>query len=308
MSGFFRREVTAPSPSSAERRLRELYGDVDLGGVGRYRERTLGDDRFALSEVVLDGEFEVAAEVAAPTIGISSPGYRWRSGDEDGLLDRAPAMFQPQRPMASRLSGPVVVTTVTFDPAHLADLADATFATPTPLHFDGARPVSAAAGRAWAGIVRGLLTADALDDDLVRATTYRLLAASAFELFRLAGDHEARSVSAAAGLAAYRRAARFIDESMSLPISEADVARASGIALQELRLVFRANHALGWTPLEYLRRARLSAAHLDLVDGDPTLGDRVASIAARWGFRDASRFARLHREVYGVNPRWVLDR
>ena len=46
----------------------------------------------------------------------------------------------------------------------------------------------------------------------------------------------------------------------------------------------RANHPLGLTPAQYLRRTRMDAAHRDLQDGDPARGDTVKGIAARWGF------------------------
>jgi transcriptional regulator GlxA family with amidase domain len=58
----------------------------------------------------------------------------------------------------------------------------------------------------------------------------------------------------------------------------------------------------------YLRRARLAGAHADLLAADPTTGDTVAAIAARWGFAQPGRFARHYRSVYGVLPSTTLGR
>lgn len=60
------------------------------------------------------------------------------------------------------------------------------------------------------------------------------------------------------------------------------------------------------TPLEYLRRVRLERADRDLQTGDPTRGDRVEAIAARWGFAHPGRFSVLYREHYGRSPSATL--
>jgi len=78
--------------------------------------------------------------------------------------------------------------------------------------------------------------------------------------------------------------------------------------VQSLEEIFRGHSPSNLTVRGHLERTRLSAAHSDLVIGDPTRGDTVRDIAHRWGFANPSRFARLYREQYGVNPKWVLDR
>jgi len=44
-------------------------------------------------------------------------------------------------------------------------------------------------------------------------------------------------------------------------------------------------------PMAYLRVVRLDRAHHDLLATDPSHGDTVTAIAARWGFYSNSRFA-----------------
>jgi len=41
------------------------------------------------------------------------------------------------------------------------------------------------------------------------------------------------------------------------------------------------------TPMGYLRRIRLDHAHRELLTADPSRGDTVSAIAARWGFAHA---------------------
>lgn len=308
MSGFFRSSLQATSTATAEQRLRELYGDIRLGGIGGYAERAVGDAAFTIAEVQLDGDFEVHAEVDTVTFAYSSPGYRWLVGRDEGDLSAEPAVFQPGEPMSSRIAGPTVVTTVTFPRAELADLASALYGSPTDAWFEGQRPVSRASAGVWMRLVPLVQQSGLLDNDLTRATTYHSLAVTALESFRLAGDRPARALSAAEGQRAYARACRFIDDHLSLPVSIADIAAAAGVSEARLAEVFRGHSPVGWDPAEQLRRGRLAAAHRDLADGDPSRGDSVGGIAARWGFPHQGRFAQLYRSVYQVNPKYVLDR
>lgn len=308
MDGFFRSTMRAASASDAEKRLRELYGDVALGGLGAYRETSAGDARFALSQVLLDGSFEVDADTRVVTIAFSTPGYRWRSGDEDGDLSTAPALFQPGRRMSSRLTGRVGVTTATFDVGALTAHAEATYGERVRLDFDGARAATPDLGRAWTETVQTVLSARLLENDLTRAHAYRALAMMALEAFRLRADRESSSLTARGALTAYRRATTFIDDHLGLPISEADIAAAAGVSVADLRVAFAAQSTAGWTPVRHLRQARLAAVHLDLLDGSTTRGDRVTDIAARWGFTSSEKFNRWYREAFGTTPGSTLAR
>lgn len=308
MDGFFRSTVRASTREAAEGRLRDLYGDIRLGGVGGYAERAVGDADFTIAEVRLDGDFEVHAEVDTITFAFSTPGYTWRVGRDEADLSSAPAVFQPSEPMSSRIAGPTTVTTVNFSPTAMNAFASALYGSPTRVWFDGQQPASDRLGELWTRLVPLVRDGALLDNELTRAVAYHSLAATALESFRLAGDRRERALTVAAGRRAYARACRFIDDHLSLAITPADIARAAGVPQAQLDALFVAHSPLGWRPAEQLRRGRLAAAHQDLVDGDPTLGDTVSTIAARWGFGNPGRFAQLYRSVYGANPKSVLDR
>lgn len=82
-------------------------------------------------------------------------------------------------------------------------------------------------------------------------------------------------------------------------LSPATIAAAHFISTRYLHKLFRREeHSVS----ETIRRARLERCRRDL--GDPALaGQTIASIAMRWGMRDAAHFSRLFRDAYGCSPR-----
>ncbi|ANZ40367.1 hypothetical protein BBK82_34440 [Lentzea guizhouensis] len=67
-----------------------------------------------------------------------------------------------------------------------------------------------------------------------------------------------------------------------------------------MQLAFRRH--LDLTPMAYLRQVRLGRAHEDLLAG----GGPVTSVAHRWGYAHAGRFAVDYRRAYGVPPSETL--
>ncbi|MGX5681014.1 helix-turn-helix domain-containing protein [Schumannella luteola] len=305
MDRFFRSSVEAPTATQAEHRLRQRYGDVELGGLGAYRERSAGDSRFVVSKVVLDGDFTIDADVRVVSVAFSTPGYRWRSGDEEGDLSTAPALFEPGKQMSSRFSGRTGVTTVTFQVASLAAFALGYYGHERPISFEGARPASASHGRVWAESVRTVIESNVLENDLTRVTAYEALAVVAMEAFRLGGERRERVLTPRGGLTAYRAATDFVADNVGIPVGESDIAVAAGVSVADLRIVYAAHSVAGWTPAQHLRASRLAAVHVDLLLGDPA-HETVSAIGGRWGFTNPGKFAEAYRAVYGVSPRTVL--
>lgn len=100
--------------------------------------------------------------------------------------------------------------------------------------------------------------------------------------------------------AAVRRAVAFIDANISLPINLTDIAHSAGTSPRAIRAAFHQH--LETTPIAYLRRTRLEAAHRELASADPETSDAVRDIALRWGFSRADRFATAYRRAYGTTP------
>lgn len=91
----------------------------------------------------------------------------------------------------------------------------------------------------------------------------------------------------------------YIDDHIGNPdLSPGDIAAATFISTRHLHGIFREQ---GVTVSAWIRSRRLEHCRRDL--GDPLLASKpISSVAARWGFVDASHFSRLFRSTYGVAP------
>ncbi len=82
------------------------------------------------------------------------------------------------------------------------------------------------------------------------------------------------------------------------------LAKVAGCSVRALQVAFRRGRDA--TPSTALQRIRIERAHEDLrgCDGAETVG----LIAARYGFSNQGRFARIHRARYGMSPLQTLRR
>jgi transcriptional regulator GlxA family with amidase domain len=113
--------------------------------------------------------------------------------------------------------------------------------------------------------------------------------------------HDAQS----AVIAALRRAIDYCHRHLDAPPAVCEIAEAAGLSVRRLQEVFRTH--LGTTPLSYSRRARLGAAHDDLVAiASGTATGSVTDVAIRRGFTHLSRFAQQYRIAYGCSPSATL--
>lgn len=94
-----------------------------------------------------------------------------------------------------------------------------------------------------------------------------------------------------------RRAVAYIQANLLDHLTAVEVATAAGSSPRALQLAFR--RALDLTPMEYVRDARLSGAHAQLLVDSRT---SVGQIASKWGFSNQGRFAAAYRERYGETP------
>jgi AraC-like DNA-binding protein len=181
--------------------------------------------------------------------------------------------------------------------------------TPDALCFESMTPVSAAAARFWRATVamvnRELVAPDsALANPLVQSSTFTMLAAAALGTFPNTTMSAHTPSPRQAGPAGLRRAIAFIDENADRPLTVADVASVAGTSGRALQHAFHRHY--NTTPTAYLRRVRLERSHRELQAADPTRGDTVAAVAARWGFVHLGRFATVYRRVYGQPPSHTL--
>jgi AraC-like DNA-binding protein len=211
---------------------------------------------------------------------------------------------------ASMRARDVELRLVTLDLRVLAEVAAASpTRAPRPIRLTSYQPISAAAAQQWRRTVsylgEMLANPHAATQPLLLGNASRLLAATVLTTFPNTAltsptgvdRHDATS-------ATLRRATAFIDEHAHTDISVADIATAANVSIRAIQLAFRRH--LDTTPAAHLRMTRLDRAHQELRATDPSRGDTVTTIAARWGFYHHSRFTALYRHTYGISPRHIL--
>ena len=296
----------------SEQWLSAAYGRVELDRTFRdFTQHVVGDERLQVADSQWHGPFSFTADLEQFAVIAATTASPWHEADDDGDASTAPALLRPGVPFSTG-NELGAQKTVILDPAALQRTARLLYGREDlEVRFDSAHPATPDAAARWEALLEMACSsaeAGLLQHDLVRARTYRLLAVSVLEEFRLIGDRRELHDTAERRLRLYRRGAEFFAAFASLPITVEDAAEAAGTTVPELVNAFRAHTPQEFTPTAFLRSIRLDAAMADLRAGDPTLGDTVTDIAHRWGFASPSRFAAHFRATYGVSPKYVLDR
>ncbi len=96
----------------------------------------------------------------------------------------------------------------------------------------------------------------------------------------------------------------WIRANLHAPITATELSRRSAYSQRNLQYLFQ--RRFGCSPMQWVKRQRLSAVHADLLRAQP--GETVAAIARRHGFVQMSSFAARFRESYGFTPSQLLRR
>lgn len=175
------------------------------------------------------------------------------------------------------------------------------------VRFLGSDPVDPQAGRRWVNTFRTLRSEALLAEQthpLVADTSARLQAATALTVFPKPAVQTATGADRQdAHPRTLRLALDFLEEHAGQDIGVSDVARDAHVSVRAVQLAFHRH--LDTTPMAHLRTIRLRRAHEDLIAADPDLTS-VSTVAGRWGFLNASRFAARYREAYGQPPSRTL--
>jgi AraC-like DNA-binding protein len=181
---------------------------------------------------------------------------------------------------------------------------------PDAVRLTGHRPRCEEAARRLQGIITHLRdhvldAPDLHDQPLVLSTAAQYLAASVLSAFpHTAPTEETARDRRDAHPLTVRRAVAHIEAHADRELTVADIAAAAHVTTRALQYAFRRH--LGTTPMRYLRRVRLAAAHEELLRAGPGRGVTVTTVAARWGFAHPGRFAREYRAAYGRRPSHTL--
>ncbi|WP_054812679.1 helix-turn-helix transcriptional regulator [Nocardia arizonensis] len=209
----------------------------------------------------------------------------------------------PDLPFSGVCRAPRYTITM-FDPALLDRVGGADAG--GPVRFRGHRPVSVAAEHRLAGVIEHLQhIAAGPVSPLVAGTAADYLAATVLETMPTTAVVEDTAQDRRdAHPETVRRAIAYIESHLREDVSVTDIAGAAFVTVRALQLAFRRH--LDCTPVQYLRRLRLAAAHEDLLAADSVDGRTIASIALDWGFNHPGRFAIAYRRVYGRAPAQAL--
>jgi AraC family transcriptional regulator len=133
--------------------------------------------------------------------------------------------------------------------------------------------------------------ASALRLDCLHESVLRRLAA-------LYSSHRPSSRSRAIALAPHRlrRVVEYVDANLGSNIRLFDLAAASHSGQSHFSHAFQI--AMGQPPYQYVLRQRIERAKVLLMTSDATLND----VATRCGFNSADQFARMFKQLAGVNP------
>ncbi|MFF0989784.1 helix-turn-helix transcriptional regulator [Kocuria nitroreducens] len=314
MGGEFRHDLTVTDAtvlSALAERTGMRFGYSTDDPHFSYQLSRAGDEHVAVSTVHVGGAMSLWGDTEVFTVAhVRGVRYDWQIREESGsAAGGSSVLFRPEHPSLV-VAQDVDVTLVHLPVALVQQTADTVYGARTPVAFAASTSAGNRLGQYWSGLARygaGVLASAAFDEPLVRSELTRQLVVGLLECFPLVGDPDERYLSMEAQARRYRIAVQFLDDSASGPVTVEDAARAAGTTTGALVRAFRANHPLGLTPAQYLRRIRMEAAHRDLAAGDPAAGDTVKDIAARWGFAHPGRFAQYYRQIYGMTPRRTLD-
>ena len=168
------------------------------------------------------------------------------------------------------------------------------------------RPISDEASVAWrwaADRIHDTLRDDPAANPIVRGELFDMGVRMLLACFGEAVSADA-AVDVRSSPTAVRRAVAYLEEHANGAVSVPDVAAAARVSPRSLQSLFRRH--LGVTPLAHLHAIRLEAARRDLLASGSEAPATVHEVAARWGFGNSGRFARLYAERFGERPSETL--
>lgn len=262
------------------------------------------DAAFSVARYAIGGEWEASGEFEDLVIvSVTSGTYRWEIDGERGDATGAPFLIRPGHDFACYAEGGQAVS-IFLPPGILRDVARTTSGDENlNLVFDSVQAITPSHAEFMltaSTTAAEYMEAGTFQHPLVRASLFHSLSMAVLQSFPVSSDPRERTLTTAGKRTKFRRAASFIEDYASLPITVADIAGSAGVTLAQLNTAFRTHS--GTTAQGYLQRVRLSAAHDDLLAADAASTD-LTDLAARWGFADLDRFTRRYRDAYGVVPR-----
>lgn len=276
---------------------------LDVEGTGELHLRTT----VTVSDVVTDAFLDIGTAFRTTNTPVdvihivaTSGVYVVDVGQTQHIATRGETIRTPTH-LACAFTVPRGDFTITSLPgAAVRDVAREAFVDqPATLDLDAIRPISPDMDMLWRAQMafyrEHVLQPETYENALIRQEATRSLITTAILAFGLHRPGERDATPSAA----VRRARTFIDEHLHEPLTVHDIAAAARLSVRGLQYAF--HRAYDASPTAYLRAARLSSAHRDLLAADPER-ETVSGVARRWGFVHLGRFAAAYRDTYGESP------
>lgn len=296
----------------AEAYIRRIYPRATVRESRRpfaFSQRVRGDDRASFARFSISSFAEIAIEFDG-LIGVGHVlGGRYAASSNGDEVDiAAPFLLRPGA-ARSRSEG-LDLLVVNIDQRALTEFTSAHLGVDRArLRFPKVGPLAEHVCAHWIGVVhyvQSVLDSDELRvNDLIRRAAIDLLFASVLTTFPVDVTSTTAPGSDDALPRAVRRAVAFIEENAGRAIGVDDIATAARMSVRGLQAAFQRH--LDTSPMAVLRSARIAAARVELLQGDPGQ-DSVQSIARRWGHQHLGRFAAEYRSRYGELPSETLQR
>ena len=303
-------DFTTRDRSEADEMIRRVYpgsGFEHCSTPFTYRQRVLGDDTATIALFAVSSRSEVVVDLDGMVgIGSASGGdYRVTSNGEAVHSSRG-FILPPGRARSKSTHHRLRMVNLRLEALRTYAGAENRR---DRLRFGGTDALSDAGVAHWSHVARHatrVFSAPSLSSyELMHRATVDLLLASALDVFEISLERCRFPAADTALPNSVRRGIQFIEDNPAAPIGVHEIAEASRVSVRGLQMAFR--KTLDMTPLDYLRRVRLSEAHRELQAAAPD-ATTVTDVSRRWGFTNSSRFAHAYREEFGETPRQTLQR
>lgn len=226
------------------------------------------------------------------------------------LIGKSPVLF-PQGTFES-VWGDVDLRSVVLDGGAVQDYARNLLDDPGfRLVFSGHAPISDTHADRWTSTMNRLGSEvleceETMDVPLIRDHVFRSFAHALLSCFPSTFSAHPTSCGGTVLPTAVRRAISFIDDHLGECLGVTEIAAAARLSPHDLVAGFHRHFDM--TPAAYVRSARLTVVHHDLMEADPAAGVTVEQIARRWAFVSMTKFANDYCRQYGNVPDATLWR
>ncbi|WP_375389536.1 helix-turn-helix transcriptional regulator [uncultured Amnibacterium sp.] len=274
-----------------------------------FRHSAFGDELLRSYEIVVSGPALAAGSLPADRVSVGhvvAGRFEGESGHRS--IDPSVPFLRTAESSVLRMHD-VHLRFVTFDASALRRVAGRAEAAGGPhLRLMRTRPTSASGAAAWRWV------ADRVHETVrdPRAVASPIVMEELFDLaarvlLRAFGDRaEVPDSPRSSAPAAVRRAVVYLEEHADGAVTMPEVAAAARVSVRSLQALFQRH--LGVSPLSHLHAIRLEAARRELIDADRDEPGTVGEIAARWGFANSGRFARVYEARFGELPSRTMRR